>query len=55
MKTQFLPAVVLWLGVAVLAAPPCSAQARGTVELSPVVGIYLPSAQLPPLPTPSVS
>jgi hypothetical protein len=42
--------VLLAQVLAVLAAPRCFAQVRGTVELSPIVGMYLPSAQLPPVP-----
>jgi hypothetical protein len=37
---------MLWLAVAVLAAPRCVAQSRGTLEFSPVVGAYLPHSQL---------
>jgi len=43
--TQHVPAVVLWLALAILTPPPCSAQVKGTVELSSMVGIYRPSAQ----------
>jgi hypothetical protein len=49
--TQCLPAVFLCSVLAVLAAPQCSAQVRGTVEVSPIMGVYLPSGQLPPEPS----
>jgi hypothetical protein len=40
-------AMVLWLAVSGLAAPPCSAQVTGTLEFSPVVGTYVARSQLP--------
>ena len=41
---QYRRAVILCLIVATLAAPLCSAQARGSVDLSPVVGFYFPTS-----------
>ena len=42
------PAIVLCLATALLAAPRCQAQVRGTVSLSTPVGVYIPTASLPP-------
>jgi hypothetical protein len=42
---HYLAATIAWIAVALLAAPRCSAQARGTVEFSPVLGVYLPSGR----------
>lgn len=47
---QRFAATAVWTAVALLAAPRCSAQARGTIEFSPVVGVYLPSGRLPAVP-----
>jgi hypothetical protein len=42
---QYHTALVLWLAISIFAALRCSAQARGTVEFSPVVGAYFPTSQ----------
>ena len=44
---QYQPAILLWLAAMTLAAQPCSAQATRTVEFSPLIGAYVPTAQLP--------
>jgi len=40
---QLGSAGILWFAVSILAAPPGSAQKRGTVELSPVAAIHIPT------------